>query len=97
MLKAGWGRVGSAAADGRSVAQAAAASTQGRQEPPMGEQRPELAAPTRRRRPAPLAPCRRYSRLIPSLRLSAPGPLMDRRASGASSWRGAPARRTDCA
>jgi len=34
MLKAAWGRVGSAAADGRRVAQAAAARSQRRQEPP---------------------------------------------------------------
>ena len=79
MLKAGWGRVGRAAADGSRVAQAAAASNQRRQEPPMLEQRPPQATPTRRRRPAPLAPCGRYSQLIASL------------------WRGAPARRTDCA
>jgi len=37
MLKAAWGRVGSAAADGIRVAQAAAARSQRRQEPPMLE------------------------------------------------------------
>ena len=71
-LKAGWGRAGRDAADVRSVAQAAPARNQRRQEPPnqpapawksgrcMVEQRRRPTAPTRRRRPAPDAPSRRY-------------------------------------
>ncbi len=113
MLKAGWGRAGRAAADGRRVAQAAAARNQRRQESPMLEQRPEPAAPTRRRRAAPLAPCGRYSRALASLRFTRPfhtGAASDTRpfhtgaaydpaaaAGDACGWRGAPARRTDCA
>ena len=85
MLKAGWGRAGRGAADGRSVAQTAAASNQRRHEPPMVKQRPGQAAPPRRRRPAPPAPCRRYSRVTPPT------------AGDGCGWRGAPGRRTECA